>query len=129
MAQVIFKQGQQQTLSGTFCGMVYRVRGGKTFVLTQASPSLPKKPTAAQRATYRRQCVLQMAVCEIQARIYRRAAGSVARMQAVANMYHAIYQHCDERYEEWKTRFSSVEKMAQAIAYWYMTERYAPTLF
>ena len=129
MARVLFKQGEQQALSGTFCGMEYRTRNGKTYVHAQRLPELPKRPTAAQRAAYRRKIVLMLAVSEIQARIYRRAATSVARMQAVADMYHMIYQHCDERYDVWRPKFRSDEKMAQAMAFWFMTERYPLMLF
>ena len=129
MARVIFKKGEQQTLSGTFCGMNYRVTNGKTFVYAQKEPTLPARATAAQKATYRRKCVLQRAVCEIQERIFRQESPSVARMQAIADMYHAIYQHCDERYEAWRHRFDSDSKLTDAIAYWYMTERYSPEVF
>ena len=129
MAQVIFKQGQQQTLSGTFCGMVYRTRQGRTTAFFQAEPFLPAHPTAAQKAAYRRKCVLQAAVSLIQADIYKQGEPSVARMQQIANLYHAIYQHCDERYDEWRHRFTSDNRLAQAIAYWYITERYPLSLF
>ena len=129
MARVTFKKGEQQTLSGTFCGMMYRVTNGKTFVHAQREPILAKRPTAAQRATYKRKCVLQRAVSEIQSRIFRLVSPSVARMQAIADMYHAIYQHCDERYDAWRKKFKNDEKMVQAMVYWYMTERYTPELF
>ena len=128
MARVTFKD-PKATLRGTFCGMEYRVRNGQTFVYAQRQPYLPKKPTAVQRARYRRKCVLQRAVCEIQERIYRQVSPSMARMQAIADMYHAIYQHCDERYEAWRYRFESDSKLTEAIAYWYITERYSPELF
>ena len=129
MARILFKQDEQQTLSGTFCGMVYRTRSGKTSASLQPEPFLEKNANAAQKAAYRRNCVLLRAVSQIQAAIYKKGAQSVARMQQIADMYHAIYQHCDERYEAWRHRFSSDDRLVQAIVYWYMSERYAPELF
>ena len=129
MARITFKQSEQQTLSGTFCGMIYRTRGGKTTATLQSAPFLPDNATAAQRAAHRRTCVLQKAVCRIQAEIYKTGEPSVARMQQIADLYHAIYQHCDERYTAWRAKFCSDDRLTQAIAYWYITERYPQSLF
>ena len=129
MARITFKQSAKQTLSGTFCGMIYRTRGGKTTATLQSAPFIPDNATAAQKAAHRRTRVLQAAVCRIQAHIFKTGAPSVARMQQIADLYHAIYQHCDERYTAWRQRFSNDERLKQAIVYWYMTERYAPELF
>ena len=129
MARITFKQSEQQTLSGTFCGMIYRTRGGKTTATLQPAPFLPDNATAAQKAACRRTCVLQKAVCLIQSEIYKKGSQSVSRMQQIADMYHAIYQHCDERYTAWRNRFTSDDRLTQAIAYWYITERYPQSLF
>jgi cellobiose phosphorylase len=131
MARVTFKNGQQQELRGTFCGMVFQNRNGKQFVYQQQQPVLAKKATKEQKAKYEKDCTIQRCVAHIQRSIYEQDKPSVARMQQVADKFHAIKKACERMYEDFLPVFRKnkrTAKLEMAINYWYLYKRMPPTL-
>ena len=113
------------TLSGTFCGMVYRNIGGKQHAHLQLPTPLPKNATAADKARQRKQQVVMWAVGSIQMMLYEQGQEkSVRRMQELADQYNTFHHHAVRKYEEWRERFTDDRGFARAIAYWYVTKQY-----
>ena len=128
MANILFRPDQQQTLSGTLCGMIYRTRNGKTTVFTEPEPFLPIKHTSAQRLKYHKDCVVQDCVRQIQAHILARTDRSVAEMQRVADMHNAIRTTVTRWYDKYKPYFRTDSALTKAIVYYFRTKNLPPRL-
>ena len=127
MARVTFKKGEEQTLRGTFIGMTYRYVGGKQFACAQLPEPLPENPSKAEVERQRKQKVTFLAVAGIQMMIFERGKDrSIQRMQELADKYNTFMHHAKRRYKQWHERFSDDERLAKAIAYWYVTGRMQP---
>ena len=117
MAKVIFKKGQVQELHGTFGGMIYRgTTNGGTVVHMQ------------RRLKDKRGEAVRRAVVMAQMLIYRQGAETVARMQEIADCYHAMRQVISEWYEEYAARISEFDKLVEALAVNYCNKFAAPQI-
>lgn len=128
MAVIKFKADQQQSLSGTLCGMIYRTRNGKTTVFTEPMPFMPKRPTEAQRLKYHKDCVVQDCTRQIQSLILARTDRSVAEMQRVADMHNAIRTTVTRWYEKYRPYFRTDTELSSAIVYYFRTKNLPPKL-
>ena len=117
MGKVIFKKGQVQELHGTFGGMVYRrTANGETVVHLQ------------RRLKDKRGEAVRRAVVMAQMLMFRQGAETVARMQEIADCYHAMRQVMQDWYDDYAARISSFDKLVEALAVNYTNKFAAPKL-
>ena len=128
MAVIKFKADQQQSLSGTLCGMIYRTRNGKTSVFTEPVPFMPKRPTEAQRLKYHKDCVVQDCTRQIQSLILARTDRSVAEMQRVADMHYNIRKTIFRWYDFYRQYFHSDSDLTKALVYYFRCKHLPPEL-
>lgn len=128
MAVIKFKADQQQSLSGTLCGMIYRTRNGKTSVFTEPVPFMPKRPTEAQRLKYHKDCVVQDCTRQIQSLILARTDRSVTQMQRVADMHYNIRKTIIRWYDFYRQYFRSNSDLTKALVYYFRCKHLPPEL-
>ena len=129
MARIELKEPEAE-LHGTFAGLTYRIINGKQHVHMQLPDPLPPEPTPADIARHRKQKVVMWAVGSIQMMLFEQGQSkSVERMQELADKYDTFRHHAERKYKEWQKKFTDDKQLARAIAYWYITERFAPELF
>lgn len=128
MAVIKFKADQQQSLSGTLCGMIYRTRNGKTTVFSEPAPFLPKRPTKAEQLKYYKDCVVQDCTRQIQSLILARTDRSVAEMQRVADMHYNIRKTIIRWYDFYRQYFRSNSDLTRALVYYFQCKRLPPEL-
>lgn len=117
MARITFKQGEVQELHGTFCGLIYTLRGGRQFVKAQ-------KPATCIAGS-----IIQDCVKSIQSTMFSRTDKSVREMQRIADDYPAIKKACERMYKDFLPVFGAkFAKMQKAIVYWYCNKRLPPEL-
>jgi hypothetical protein len=117
MGKVIFKKGEVQELHGTFGGMIFRgTANGGTVVHLQ------------RRLKDKRGEAVRRAVAMAQGLMYRQGAETVARMQEIADCYHAMRQVINEWYEDYAARIQNFDKLVEALAVNYCNKFAAPKL-
>ena len=123
-ARIKFAPGQQQTLSGTLGGLVYRTyKNGIVTVHSEPEPFIPHKPTKEQVAKYRKDCVVQDCVRLIQTELLNRTDRSVAEMQRVADMHHLIKTAMLRWYDYYRPHFKDDRKLTSAIIYYFKSKK------
>ena len=129
MAVIKFKADQQQSLSGTLCGMIYRTfKDGRVTVFGEPAPVLPHKPTAAQLEKYRKERVVKECVSQIQSIILDQGERTVARMQQVADMHHPIQVAMRRWYDYYRPHFKDDRELVKAIVYYFKSKNLPPKL-
>ena len=128
-ARIKFAPGQQQTLSGTLGGLVYRTyKNGIVTVHSEPEPFIPHKPTKEQVAKYRKDCVVQDCTRQIQSLILARTDRSVAEMQRVADMHYNIRKTIIRWYDFYRQYFRSNSDLTRALVYYFQCKRLPPEL-
>ena len=128
MARLTFKE-PDKTLSGTFCGMIYKVLYGKQHIYSLPEPQLPKNPTPKQLRQYNRSLTVAECVAQIQKDEFARMKPGVDNMQLVADHYPAIKKAVERMYDDfYPVFFRSHGKLTGAIIYWYEFKRLPPEL-
>ena len=118
MGKVIFKQTEKvQEMHGTFCGMIYRrTPKGETVVhLQRVSMDVRSE-------------VVRQAVAMAQRVMYEEGEESVARMQEIADSYHAMKQVIKDWYDDYAAKIRSFDKLVEALAVNYCNKFAAPSL-
>ena len=127
MARLTFKQGEQQYLRGTFCGLIYRTFCGTQHAHIQLPAPLPEHPSAKDLERHRKQQVVMWAVGSIQMMLFEQSADkSIQRMQQLADQYDTFRHEAVRKYSKWQHLFRDDKRFARAIAYWYVTGKYPP---